>query len=69
MAKREHTYCEDSWYSCPLSKEGCANDLIDRMSCNCGAEKHNETVNKVYFSLLEIVNEYRIRALQKDVSY
>jgi hypothetical protein len=26
LAKRDHTYCEDSWYSCPKAEGGCAND-------------------------------------------
>lgn len=30
-----HHTCEDSWYSCPLSEDGCAND--DREGCTCGA--------------------------------
>ena len=31
-----HYWCEDTWYSCPESAEGCAND--DETECNCGYE-------------------------------
>lgn len=36
-AKRNtrHYECEDSWYSCPLSEDGCANDA--NTECNCDA--------------------------------
>jgi len=35
-----HHYCEDGWYSCPLSDEGCLNPG-EGETCNCGAEKAN----------------------------
>jgi hypothetical protein len=34
-----HYSCEDNWYSCPKSEDGCCNDMWDE--CNCGADKHN----------------------------
>ena len=30
-----HRTCEDPWYSCPESEEGCANDF--NSGCTCGA--------------------------------
>lgn len=51
---REHYECGDSWYSCPKSKEGCSNDGLNY--CNCGAEQHNEKVNKaisLIYSMLD----------------
>jgi hypothetical protein len=36
LAKRDHTYCEDSWYSCPKAEGGCANDNYKNDECNCG---------------------------------
>ena len=44
LAKREHYYCEDSFYSCPKAPEGCANDA-EGDDCVCGAEKHNAAVD------------------------
>lgn len=32
-----HRECEDSWYSCPKSPEGCANPG-EGEACNCGAD-------------------------------
>jgi hypothetical protein len=32
-----HKECEDSWYSCPLSEEGCSNDKMT--GCCCDAEE------------------------------
>jgi len=34
----KHYECEDSWYSCPLSEEGCANEGKDKTRCNCGRD-------------------------------
>ena len=34
-----HDYCEDSWYSCPMAEEGCADD--SKHGCTCGADKFN----------------------------
>ena len=28
-----HYYCEDTWYSCPETEEGCADD--SQAGCNC----------------------------------
>lgn len=33
-----HRQCEDSWYSCPKSEEGCANEF-EGEECNCGADE------------------------------
>ena len=42
-SKREHHICEDCWYSCPLSAEGCCDDY--QVECNCGAEQWNAEVD------------------------
>ena len=37
-----HYSCEDNWYSCPMSPEGCADDGQGK-ECNCGIEdKHKQ---------------------------
>ena len=44
LAKRDHYYCEDSWYSCPKAEGGCADDYQGD-ECNCGADAHNAKVD------------------------
>jgi len=46
LAKREHYYCEDSWYSCPKAEDKCANDS-EGEDCNCGADIHNAKVEAI----------------------
>lgn len=44
-----HYECDDCWYSCPMSSEGCCNDN-EPLRCNCGADRvnaHIETVENV----------------------
>lgn len=52
MAIRSHYYCEDSWYSCPLAPEGCADDLYAVFECNCGASEMNKKVEEIYQQIL-----------------
>ena len=52
--KIPHYSCEDSWYSCPLSEEGCSNDNWDSGECNCSANDHNKRVD----NLIEYLSEY-----------
>ena len=40
--KRTHFECEDSWYSCPKSDEGCSRD--GATGCYCGADETNEII-------------------------
>jgi len=48
LALRDHYHCEDCWYSCPKSEDGCCNEFIKKDECNCGAEEHNEKVEKLW---------------------
>jgi hypothetical protein len=43
-SKRKHRYCEDSWYSCPKSEDGCANEN-EGTDCNCGADEWNARID------------------------
>ena len=43
--KRNHLYCEDTWYSCPKHEDGCANDA-EGDECNCGADDINAELDK-----------------------
>lgn len=42
-ARRMHVTCEDGWYSCPLSEDGCLDER--ETACTCGAEKHNAAID------------------------
>ena len=44
--KRQHYYCEDTWYNCPMHPDGCANEY-EPLKCNCGADEHNDRVDKI----------------------
>lgn len=49
-AKREHRYCEDSWYSCPKDSDGCCDESQgDR--CNCGADEWNARIDAALTAL------------------
>lgn len=39
----QHYECEDPWYSCPLSPDGCANE--QQVGCTCGTEAHNNRID------------------------
>ena len=42
--KRTHHYeCEDPWYSCPKSENGCADDRMGP-ECTCGADEMREAL-------------------------
>jgi len=60
MAMRPHDYCEDPWYSCPKSEHGCANDMAGD-DCNCGADKHNLGVERLYKETLLAIKILRQR--------
>jgi hypothetical protein len=41
LAYRQHYSCEDNWYSCPLSEDGCSNDAAGN-ECNCWARDNKD---------------------------
>lgn len=43
-ARREHFSCEDSWYSCPQSLDGCSRDGCGE-DCDCGASIVNDKID------------------------
>jgi len=43
-SRRSHYYCEDSWYSCPKSEDGCS-DKRQGNECNCGADEKNAAID------------------------
>ncbi len=44
LCHQSHTYCEDSWYSCPKAEGGCADDNAGP-DCACGADVHNARID------------------------
>ena len=46
LARRKHYTCEDSWYNCPKSEDGSANDYAGT-ECDCGADEHNAKVDAI----------------------
>ena len=56
LALRNHYECEDPWYSCPKSEEGCADDERGD-ECTCGADSHNAEVEAVYAEILRHYGE------------
>jgi hypothetical protein len=39
-----HYTCEDGWYSCPLSEEGCCDDAVPKDKCTCGLDTNVQRV-------------------------
>ena len=52
LAKRKHYTCEDSWYNCPQSEDGSANDNAGE-ECDCGADEHNAKVDTICAALAQ----------------
>lgn len=52
LAMREHYTCDDTWYSCPKSPEGCANEG-NGDECICGADEHNAKVERLYAAVMQ----------------
>jgi len=50
LARRKHYTCEDSWYSCPQSEGGSANEHAGT-ECDCGADEHNAKVDAICAAL------------------
>ncbi len=55
FAIQSHTYCEDSWYSCPKAPDGCSNDSKGS-DCDCGADATNR---KIELLMKEIENKLK----------
>lgn len=46
-----HAECEDCWYSCPLSTDGCCNDTKSKDVCTCGRDTR---VARIYEALARV---------------
>lgn len=52
LAHRPHYNCEeDTFYGCPLSRDGCSDQRQPAGVCNCGADAHNAEVQKIVLDL------------------
>jgi hypothetical protein len=60
LARRDHYTCEDTWYSCPQSEDGSANDNAGS-ACDCGAEEHNAKVDAIYAALAQVEPQPELR--------
>jgi len=56
LARKAHYCCEDSWYSCPLAEDVCANDLYPKDECNCGADERNAEVDAIAATLRPLLD-------------
>jgi hypothetical protein len=54
--RRKHYSCEDSWYSCPKDKDGCANDQAGD-DCTCGADKANLEIDAAIAVLRQSIEQ------------
>jgi len=55
--KRQHYYCEDTWYCCPMHPE--YSGMLEQGSvCECGADeintKINETLDVIHKQIAEL---------------
>lgn len=57
LAIRNHYQCEDNWYSCPKSEDGCSNDNYNKTECNCGADEINIAIENLRQLLLDCINK------------
>jgi hypothetical protein len=60
----DHFECEDRFYSCPKSRNGCYNDCAGN-SCDCGADNHNARINKI----ISYINTKQQRAKKAKRAY
>lgn len=52
-SRKEHYYCEDNWYSCPMEpNEGCSDGRKEH-KCDCGADKYNAELDIILKKLSE----------------
>lgn len=54
-----HYSCEDPWYSCPKSEEGCLNESVGT-ECDCGYE---DKISKLQNTFQQVAQE---AVLEKD---
>ena len=60
LALRPHYYCEeDHWYSC-CAHPDCLNDW-NNGRCSCGADRHNEKVNRIFDNIMSNVRTVVIK--------
>lgn len=68
----QHYACEDSWYSCPLAEDGCANPG-EGEECTCGVDTRRTLLDKLLKTtrqeaLREAANIARIMQFGSDIA-
>ena len=58
-SRREHYYCEDCYYTCPLHPEELEYSSWhdDNKKCNCGADEYNAELDKIILLVKQHLNE------------
>lgn len=51
-----HHECEDRWFSCPKSPEGCAQEFSGP-ECTCGADAHNKRMDTTITDILALQSQ------------
>ena len=59
-----HYDCEDSWYSCPLSEDGCSNEF-QGTECTCGVESGCEKIFQALTSLKRDTLEWAVSEVER----
>lgn len=54
--KIDHYTCGDSWYNCPMSEDGCANEDKGK-ECDCNAPVHNAKVDEIIEYLKKLLDK------------
>jgi len=60
----QHNECDDPWYNCPKSKEGCRDEYAGT-ECNCGADRHNKNIKSLYDEVKSL--RARVKELEANV--
>ncbi len=66
LAIRDHYSCDDTFYSCPKSSEGCCNESKGN-KCNCGADDHNKEVERIFKKMKQLIEKDSIDETYKKL--
>jgi hypothetical protein len=52
--KREHYYCDDTYYNCPKHPEEAKYPNYENAKCNCGTDEYNKKLEE----MIELVERH-----------
>jgi hypothetical protein len=55
MLDSPHDECDDCWYSCPKSLEGCCDTRQPPDVCTCGKDGRDETIKEAIRVIIAVV--------------